>query len=454
MSKNSGLSKGMILGFVGVAIMAIASAMVFYSGFHPPFGTSDPDPVAILSPQADDAAEGDAHPAAEEAVTEQVDPEANAVTEAEPAEETADLPAPPTIDTFRLEGDGRMLIAGRTAPDWQTSVILDGEPLGDVTPDAQGQFVEFMDIPSSDKPRVLSLSMRSPDGLNSISSVEEIIITPSPSVIASADTGATAPQSEPADASTADEATAEPDETTDIAVSDARTPDAAEDVDETVAEAEAAEIELVENKAVAGDAAGGDGVEGDTEAMDESAEQSPTVLLADESGVRVLQAPEPPLGDSETNLAVALDAITYSEQGDVQLSGRAGGEGHVRVYLDNAPITSSPIEQDGNWQTELPEVDAGVYTLRIDEVDDDGNVTSRVETPFKREDEAVLAQAGTAEETPKITAVTVQPGSTLWAISREAYGDGILYVRVFEANRDLIRDPDLIYPGQVFTVPE
>jgi nucleoid-associated protein YgaU len=49
--------------------------------------------------------------------------------------------------------------------------------------------------------------------------------------------------------------------------------------------------------------------------------------------------------------------------------------------------------------------------------------------------------------------VTVQPGFTLWAIAKGQYGDGILYVQVFEANRGQIRDPDLIYPGQVFTLP-
>ncbi|WP_412550295.1 LysM peptidoglycan-binding domain-containing protein [Shimia sp. MIT910701] len=50
--------------------------------------------------------------------------------------------------------------------------------------------------------------------------------------------------------------------------------------------------------------------------------------------------------------------------------------------------------------------------------------------------------------------VTVQPGATLWAIARDRYGEGQLYLQVFEANKDKIRDPDLIYPGQVFTVPE
>lgn len=54
--------------------------------------------------------------------------------------------------------------------------------------------------------------------------------------------------------------------------------------------------------------------------------------------------------------------------------------------------------------------------------------------------------------TPPVT-VTVQPGFTLWRIARENFGDGVLYVQVFEANKDKIRDPDLIYPGQVFTLP-
>ena len=63
-------------------------------------------------------------------------------------------------------------------------------------------------------------------------------------------------------------------------------------------------------------------------------------------------------------------------------------------------------------------------------------------------------ETGEEQAQPVIRSVTVQKGDTLWAISRERYGDGILYVKVFEANRDAIRDPDLIYPGQVFTIPE
>lgn len=49
--------------------------------------------------------------------------------------------------------------------------------------------------------------------------------------------------------------------------------------------------------------------------------------------------------------------------------------------------------------------------------------------------------------------ITVQPGYSLWKIARDTYGDGILYVQVYEANKDQIGDPDLIYPGQVFELP-
>ncbi|MDP4891734.1 MAG: LysM peptidoglycan-binding domain-containing protein, partial [Cypionkella sp.] len=54
--------------------------------------------------------------------------------------------------------------------------------------------------------------------------------------------------------------------------------------------------------------------------------------------------------------------------------------------------------------------------------------------------------------TPSVT-ITVQPGFTLWGIAKQEFGDGVMYVQVFNANKDRIKNPDLIYPGQVFTIP-
>jgi nucleoid-associated protein YgaU len=49
---------------------------------------------------------------------------------------------------------------------------------------------------------------------------------------------------------------------------------------------------------------------------------------------------------------------------------------------------------------------------------------------------------------------TVVPGDTLSGIAQHFYGDGALFPRIFEANRDQINNPDLISPGQVLRIPE
>lgn len=175
------------------------------------------------------------------------------------------------------------------------------------------------------------------------------------------------------------------------------------------------------------------------------------ILRATPQGVDVIQPPGPP---PATRSRVTLEAISYSAQGDVQLSGRAGRRAsEVRVYLDNRAIAALPVDAEGAWRGDVPGIASGVYTLRLDAVDPAGVVQSRLETPFKREAPELLA-AATASGSEAVKAITVQQGATLWAIARERYGDPLLYVQVFEANRAQIRDPDLIYPGQVFTLPQ
>ena len=49
--------------------------------------------------------------------------------------------------------------------------------------------------------------------------------------------------------------------------------------------------------------------------------------------------------------------------------------------------------------------------------------------------------------------VVIQPGNNLWRISRVIYGRGVEYTVIYQANREQIRDPDLIYPGQIFSTP-
>jgi nucleoid-associated protein YgaU len=49
--------------------------------------------------------------------------------------------------------------------------------------------------------------------------------------------------------------------------------------------------------------------------------------------------------------------------------------------------------------------------------------------------------------------ILVEDGDTLWGISERAYGDGSRYTEIFAANREVIEDPDLIFPGQKIRIP-
>ena len=106
------------------------------------------------------------------------------------------------------------------------------------------------------------------------------------------------------------------------------------------------------------------------------------------------------------------------------------------------------IGKDGKWSfTSENTVEPGDHKLRLDALDGDANVIARVEVPFTR-------AAPEAVAVPKDGKVIIQPGNNLWRISRVLYGDGSKFTMLYEANKDQIRDPNRIYPGQVFKTPD
>lgn len=178
---------------------------------------------------------------------------------------------------------------------------------------------------------------------------------------------------------------------------------------------------------------------------------APTIVLADEDGAEVLQGGARAVGAVSDN-PLSLDTISYDNSGAVVLSGQGTGAQFVRVYVDNEPIETELVPDDGNWRVVLPDVDQGLYTLRVDEIGASGAVEARVESPFQRvAAEDLMAEGATTTDTGR---VVIQPGHTLWELAEDTYGDGNKYVQIFHANRDTIRDADLIYPGQIFKMPE
>jgi len=175
----------------------------------------------------------------------------------------------------------------------------------------------------------------------------------------------------------------------------------------------------------------------------------PKVVIANSDGVKVIQ------DDKRSDDELALDSIAYDPLGNVTVGGRSNPSGLVRFYINNEAVSATKTNEAGYWEADLSDIIPGTYTLRIDELSLKGDVISRLESPFKREDREKLANLIAPSTSPvRINIVTVQPGNTLWAIARKRYGDGLLYVQVFEANRDKIKNPDLIYPGQLFDLPD
>ena len=144
---------------------------------------------------------------------------------------------------------------------------------------------------------------------------------------------------------------------------------------------------------------------------------------------------------------VSVDVVDYGPGGDVSFAGRAAPGGQVRLYLDGRHLGDTRADAEGRWNLvpAAPIEPGRTQALRADQVAPDGRVTARVQVPFQR--------AETPPEGLREGSIVVQPGHSLWRIARQTYGRGIRYTLIYEANRDQIRNPDLIYPGQVFVLP-
>jgi len=534
---------------IRAAVDPVREASSVEDAMMPAAETSDaaaePKPTADIetatdSPNREDAASAPelatSEAAPEEAVSESQSSEASS---AAPAEPLSSKLAAPKFDVVRIETDGSALIAGQADGRGYVVLSVDGveQPEARADLSGNGQFVIFAFLPSTADQQALRLHLYAEDGSGPVASVQTVFVAPATAVSSGTESAAAAVEEEVA-------ASEDPEAESEMASTEAKSTNleaaaaqAANAYAAPVAEAAAApgaeEVTASKEPESETELASTDMGSSNAEATSAPA----TVILADEDGVRVLQDGAP----AEVAPAVTIDTISYSSNGDVILGGRGQAGNFVRIYLDNQSIATSEIAMDGYWAVELSDIEPGIYTLRIDELNPAGDVVSRAETPFKREaaeelaelmaveteaeeprfkvpsESAVVAKAEdeeaqpdlqveteTAPEKPLAQAVTqvevnvqpevaaldgqdeqssnggsavvedlpaetapalrvpskkfrvrtVQPGSTLWAIAKESYGAGIEYFKVFEANKERIRDPDLIYPGQVFEIPD
>lgn len=171
----------------------------------------------------------------------------------------------------------------------------------------------------------------------------------------------------------------------------------------------------------------------------------PLVLRTTPGGAtEVLQDPR----DTAPGLGpLTIESIDYDDSGSVVFAGRSEPDRVVVLSTDRGPIGRTTSNDRGRWSLTSTSIPPGVYTLRVTQLDDENRPAYVIEIPFER------VAPGDIELNEGRT-VTVQPGNSLWRIARRVYGTGFQYTIIYEANASQIRDPDLIYPGQIFQLPD
>lgn len=192
----------------------------------------------------------------------------------------------------------------------------------------------------------------------------------------------------------------------------------------------------------------------------------------------------------EMSTDIRIDAVEARGSGELYVSGASAPGSSVRLYLNDAHIAAGTASPDGHVEFSIRSgVKAGEYRIRLERVGPSGGVLSRAEKPFNapaavsrenasaqvsqpsqlasaagesrsRPSDNVMQQAATGSTNrghaivvPNIDTKVVIRGDNLWRMSRDSYGHGERYTVIYGANRSQIRDPDLIYPGQIFVLP-
>lgn len=216
-------------------------------------------------------------------------------------------------------------------------------------------------------------------------------------------------------------------------------------------------------------------------ALEAAARERPVVaLMTPDTPVRVLSQPA---ATASAAGKMAVETVETEPGGKLHVSAQAAPGAIVRLYLNGSLITSATADQAGRLSVMINKgVTPGDYRIRLDDVDPgSGKVRARAEVPFNVPDTtttasipgaaasssdagAVTQLAAAATTTPdvsspsavivpKIATTTVTRGDSLWRISQRALGAGQRYAVIYRANSQQIRNPNLIYPGQVFVLP-
>ncbi|MEE1654970.1 LysM peptidoglycan-binding domain-containing protein [Microvirga sp. CF3062] len=418
-----------LLGAAAAAVVAVLLGVFYWTWSGKPETSQNAAPAQTAQPSAPPTQPA---PGQQQAVAKPPAP-----GEAPPAQ-AKEAPVVPSFDVVRIEPDGESVIAGRAAPGATIELLRGDQVHARAAADASGLFA-IVPPPLPPGSHQVVLQSIAPDGTRQRSAqAVTVVITD----------GKTRPLV----------TLTSPDAPT-VVLSNPEPPAA------RVAEAPKPEAKPTEPAAPS--------------AQQQQAGAAPTVSPP---------APAAPAPAARPEIKIVT---VEAEEGKLYVSGQSSPGATVRLYLNESFIAPGGAGGDGRVSFSIASgVKPGDYRIRLDDVDPvSGQVRSRAEVgfnvpaqvasaqpqvpasvqpqasgapaasqpPTSRDVASALPQGQVADAgtivIPNINTAIVSRGDNLWRISQRVYGKGLRYTVIFGANQEQIRNPDLIYPGQIFVLP-
>ncbi|MGV0878100.1 LysM peptidoglycan-binding domain-containing protein [Martelella sp. FLE1502] len=377
----------------------------------------------------------------------------------------------PTFDVLRVEPDGTAVIAGAAEPLGVLDVkegdtVVASSSVGD-----SGDFVAIIETPLTPGDHLIYLDVTMPDGRTARS-----LQTATISIPETPDGDLLALITEPGKAS---EIIASPDgdESAPKGTVIARAPGSSgeqENGGQTSGNQDRDGVNASDDT----NAAGGDAER--TSANEQTQDGSGTDNVSDQEETQLqtvtvetdAEKTDKNGGQGEVVALVSIKAVEI-EGNRLFVAGSGTPGSTIRGYIDDALIGDAEVNVDGNYVLDAEiDISVGLHTIRVDMLDEDGQVVARAVVPFDRPPGDQVAAVSSAPATsgeqqqdgsqtftqPQLessdNAVIIRRGDNLWRISRRMYGRGVRYTTIYLANEPQIVNPDLILPGQVFSVPK
>jgi len=421
-----------LLGAAAAAVVAVLLGVLYWSWSGKPETSQNAAPGQTAQPSVPPVQPA---PSQQQAAAK---PTAPGEAPAAPAKEAAVVPS---FDVVRVEPDGESVIAGRAAPGATIELLRGDQVHARAAADASGLFA-IVPPPLPPGSHQVVLQSIAPDGTRQRSAqAVTVVITD----------GKTRPLV----------TLTSPDAPT-VVLSNPEPPAA------KVAEAPSSEAKPTEPAA--------------PPAPQQQAGVAPTVSPP---------APSAPAAPPSARPEIKIVTVE-AEEGKLFVSGQSSPGATVRLYLNESFIAPGGAGGDGKVSFSIASgVKPGDYRIRLDDVDPvSGQVRSRAEVGFNvpvqvasaqpqapaapaqqriagapapsqpqtsRDVASALPQGQVADAgtvvIPNINTAIVSRGDNLWRISQRIYGKGLRYTVIYGANQEQIRNPNLIYPGQVFVLP-